>query len=198
MWLAFGLALLLAACSTSVPSIAHLSPDAKILAFGDSLTYGTGAGREQSYPAVLEHLTGRHVVNAGVPGEITQQGLKRLPRLLDEVQPELLVLCHGGNDILHKKDLDAAADNLRQMIRAAQSRNIAIVLIGVPKPGFLLSSADFYEEIAQEFNIPYEGEILADIESETSLKADTIHPNGNGYQVLAEAVFELLKKSGAI
>jgi len=90
---------LLAACS-SQPQLPKLTPDAAILAFGDSLTYGSGADRGESYPAVLSRLSGLEVINAGVPGEVTSQGVMRLPDLLDEHLPQLLFLCHGGNDLI--------------------------------------------------------------------------------------------------
>jgi lysophospholipase L1-like esterase len=188
----------LIACSATVPGITKLPDDATILAFGDSLTYGTGAKPGQGYPAALERLTGRRVINAGVPGEITQQGLERLPGLLDQHQPQLLILCHGGNDMLRKKGLDAAADNLRQMIRLARERDIPVVLIGVPKPGLFLSTAEFYGQIAAEFQLPFEDAILADIESDRALKADAIHPNGAGYQKFADAIYRLLQQTGAV
>lgn len=92
-------ALLLTACGG--PKLEALPADATILAFGDSLTAGTGVSSENSYPAVLARLLERKVINAGVPGEVTEDGKARLPRLLDEHSVQLVVICHGGNDFLH-------------------------------------------------------------------------------------------------
>lgn len=190
--------ILVTGCSSSVPPLPPLAPDDTILAFGDSLTYGTGVGEDDSYPAVLEQLTGHTVVNAGVPGEETPQGLKRLPQLLAEYKPALLILCHGGNDILRKRDLGKTVENLKAMIKLAKQKGISVVLLGVPEFGLLLSTAEFYPEIAQEFNIPFDGETIPDIESDNALKSDAIHPNKAGYRIMAEAVVTLLNKSGAI
>ena len=79
----------IAGCGPSTEPLPRLSPDAVILAFGDSLTYGTGANGYQSYPAVLEELTGRTVINAGEPGEISAHGLQRLPREVESEEPDL-------------------------------------------------------------------------------------------------------------
>jgi len=189
--------LLLVACS-SQPPLPQLGPDATILAFGDSLTYGTGVEAAQSYPAVLSRLTGLDVINAGVPGEVTPEGLQRLPEVLQEVEPQLLILCHGGNDMLRKRDLKVAADNLRRMVRLAQQQGISVLLIAVPQPGLLLSPPQFYEQVAGEMNVPIETGVLSDILSERSLKSDTIHPNAKGYRLMAEAVFNLMREAGAI
>jgi len=191
-------ALLLVSCSQDVPKLARLSSDAAILAFGDSLTYGSGVEAADSYPAVLAALTGRDVINAGVPGEVTAEGLNRLPDALDEYQPDLLLLCHGGNDLIRKQSEVQAADNLRAMIRLANERGIPVVLIAVPKPGVFMESAKFYSEVAAEFGLPLQGDILADIEADRSLKSDTIHPNRAGYRIMAEAVYSLLQEAGAI
>ena len=93
------------------PQIAPLDKDAIILAFGDSLTYGTGAKPDQSYPAQLEGLIKRKIINAGVPGEISSKGLLRLPHLLESHQPDLVILCHGANDILRKMNLEITKSN---------------------------------------------------------------------------------------
>jgi acyl-CoA thioesterase I len=189
--------LLVTGCSKP-PKLPTLAADAVVLAFGDSLTYGTGASEEQSYPAQLAKLTGRRVVREGVPGEVSGAGLARLPALLDEHQPRLLLLCHGGNDFLQRLSREKAAENLRAMIRLAKSRGVEVLLIGTPEPGLTVTPAAFYSEIAKEFRIPYEGEVLGKILKDGSLKADQVHPNAQGYRLMAERVYELLKKAGAL
>ncbi|MFQ5582771.1 MAG: arylesterase [Mariprofundaceae bacterium] len=176
----------------------RLSADAVILAFGDSITFGSGAEAEESYPAVLSSLTGLKVINAGVPGEVTADGLKRLPERLDETQPELLILCHGGNDMLRHQDMGKTADNLRGMIRMARERGVAVVLIAVPRPGVFMQAAGFYQDIAKAFGIPIEAGALPDILADRHLKSDTIHPNRAGYKKLAEAVLAVLQQAKAI
>ncbi|MGP1678133.1 MAG: GDSL-type esterase/lipase family protein [Burkholderiales bacterium] len=189
---------LLAGCGGSTPKLTKLPPGAVVLALGDSLTFGTGAQPETSYPAVLEKLIGRTVASAGVPGEVSAAGLARLPEALDEYQPALLILCHGGNDFLRKLGDAQAAENLRAMISLARQRGIDVVLIAVPKPGLPPSPPDFYAEIAREFKLPYEDAALTAILRDRELKSDLAHPNAKGYAKLAAAVAELLKKSGAI
>jgi lysophospholipase L1-like esterase len=189
---------LIAACSGGAPKLSPLPADAVVLAFGDSLTYGTGAEPQESYPARLEALIGRKVVSAGVPGETSAAGLARLPAALDETRPQLVVLCEGGNDFLRKLDDAQAASNLRAMMRTAVAHGAQVVLIGVPKPGLLPSPPDFYRDIAREFRAPYEGGALKTILTDNELKSDLAHPNARGYAKLAEAVAALLKKSGAI
>jgi lysophospholipase L1-like esterase len=186
-----------AACG-GPPKLPRLSQDAVVLAFGDSLTFGTGAGTTDSYPAVLEGLIGRKVVRSGVPGEVSEEGLERLPEVLDEVKPGLLVLCHGGNDFLRKMDDAAARSNVRGMVKLARDRGIAVVLLATPKPGFGVAMPKFYGEIGQEFGIPVEAAILESVLTDRSLKSDLVHPNAQGYRKIAEAVAKVLKKSGAI
>ncbi len=191
--------LLLSACDSGVPRVAKLPADGVVLAFGDSLTYGSGARPAESYPAVLQGLIGRRVVRAGIPGEITSEGLARLPGVLRKHKPNLLILCHGGNDMLRRVAPEKTAANLRAMVRMAKDEGIDVVLIGVPRFGvFLGQSAGLYEEIAEDSGIPYDGEILPGILIKSSLKSDAIHPNAQGYRKLAKGIAALLKKSGAI
>lgn len=190
-------AVLLAGCGKG-PQIAALGNNDVVLAFGDSLTFGTGAATAEAYPAKLQTLIGRKVVNAGVPGEISGDGLQRLPAVLEEVQPKLLILCHGGNDFLRRQSEAAAAANVRAMIKLARDKGIGVVLIATPKPGLSLSPPDFYADLAKEFALPFNDDALKSIMRNNELKSDLIHPNARGYAQMAQAVATLLKKAGAI
>jgi lysophospholipase L1-like esterase len=197
--LALPLLLLLAACDSGPPKLAKLPAGGVVLAFGDSLTHGTGARAAESYPAVLQGLIGRRVVRAGVPGEVTAEGLARLPGVLQATAPDLLILIHGGNDLLRRTPQQRIAANLRAMVHLAQEREVAVIVIGVPDLGLIFGrSAGFYEQLAEELDIPYDGAALPAILKQPNLKSDAIHPNAQGYRKLAEAVAALLRKSGAI
>jgi acyl-CoA thioesterase I len=191
------LALLMSGCGQQA-KLPPLATDAVLLAFGDSLTYGTGASEDESYPSQLARVTGRRVVREGVPGEVSAAGLARLADSLEEHRPRLLLLCHGGNDFLRRMPKDQAAENVRAMIRLARSRGVEVLLIGTPEPGFSVAPPAFYGEIAKEFRIPYEGDVLGKILRDASLKADQVHPNAKGYRMMAERVADLLRKSGAL
>ncbi|MGH8702141.1 MAG: arylesterase [Burkholderiales bacterium] len=198
--LAFTLLLIaaLVSCGERVPRVPAVGPNEVIVAFGDSLTYGTGAAESESYPVVLAQLIGRTVVRAGVPGEVTAQGLGRLPQVIEKHRPALMIVCLGGNDMLRRVDEAQVRRNLREIIRTIKARGIAVVLVGVPRPALITSAAAFYGELAQEFDIPYEGKVVTDVLYQLELKADPFHPNAKGYRKMAEAIAELLKKAGAI
>ena len=175
-----------------------LAPDAVILAFGDSLTYGTGATAEQNYPSQLERLVSRRVINGGIPGEDTATGLARLPKALDEHCPALVILCHGANDLKQGLGDLQASENVREMIRIARRRGIETLLVGIPYPTIFSAKPYFYTKIAEEFGLLFEGNAVADVLVEPSLKSDSIHPNARGYKLIAEAIAELLRKGGIV
>jgi acyl-CoA thioesterase I len=186
--------LLFAGCD-STPPIRPLAPGATVLAFGDSLTHGNGASADQSYPAVLAELLGVQVVNAGVPGEVSADGRKRLPEVLEKLQPQLVILIHGGNDFLRRLDITQAKENLRAMIEMSRQQGADVVLAGVPQLGLFISPAPFYAELAEEYQLPFLDDTLSDILKDRSLKSDTIHPNAAGYRQLAEALAELIRNA---
>ena len=198
-WLAAGLATLaLAACGDKVPQLPPLAASDVIVAFGDSLTFGTGASEQESYPLVLGSLLGRQVVRAGVPGEVTAQGLARLPEVIEEHRPRLMIVCLGGNDMLRKVSEAEIRTNLKAIIKTIKDQGIAVVLVGVPKPALITGPAEFYAEIAKEFGVPYEDKIVTSVLYTRDMRSDPIHPNAKGYRRMAEALAELLKKAGAI
>lgn len=185
-------------CSNSTDHANTLAKDATILAFGDSLTYGTGANKGEDYPSVLATLTGFTIINAGIPGEISSKGLQRLPSLLDQHRPDLLILIHGGNDILRKLSRTELKNNLLAMFNEASVRNIPVVSFGVPEPGLFLKSADTYQQLDDETEIPFELSLLPDIIGDTSLKSDIAHPNAKGYKKLAKGIYTFLVKNNFI
>lgn len=188
--------LALSACSQ--PSLSALSGTATLLAFGDSLTAGKGTGTESSYPAVLSSLTGLTVINAGVSGETTAEGLRRLPEVLSDNDPDLLLLMHGGNDILRNLGAGQAKTNLKSMINLARDRGIQVVLIGVPEKKLLSSSAPYYEELADEFDLVLEKSIISKLLKKSAMKSDAVHFNAAGYREIANTVYDLLKDRGAL
>jgi len=189
---------LLGACGDAPPDLSKLSSDAVILAFGDSLTHGNGAKENESYPAVLQTLSGLKVINAGISGEESTPGLKRLSEVLEKHQPELLILCHGGNDLLRKKSASKMESNIRQMIQLAKDKGIPVILLGVPKPGLFLSSFEVYKKIADTTDVIFLEDLIPEILGNKELKSDTVHPNKDGYRVMAETIYSTLQEAGAI
>lgn len=196
IWLC-AIALSLIACGPG-SKLEPLPRNGKVLAFGDSITYGVGAGPGESYPEVLQGLISREVINGGVPGETTGQGLARLPRWLDAYQPNVVILCHGANDFLLNLDNGQTADNLRGMIGLAQARGIGVVLVAVPKFRLEVAPAMLYGLLAAELGVPFEPGVLSRALNDKNLRADPIHPNSKGYQLMAEALADKLKAAGAV
>ena len=93
-----------------------------ILAFGDSLTYGFGANPNESYPTLLSQYTGLKVINAGVNGDTSEEGLRRLAPLLNDPSIKMMILFFGGNDILQKRSMSALKNNLKTMIQMAKGK----------------------------------------------------------------------------
>lgn len=188
---------LLAACERA-PTLPKLNSHDVIVAFGDSLTHGTGAASDAAYPAVLAALTGRTVINAGVPGDTTASALQRLPEVLAEHKPRLVLLCLGGNDMLRKQPEAATENNLRLLVKTIRASGADVVLIGVPEPKLFGGAPDFYARVAKEMQLPLESDIFNDVLKDNRLKSDPIHANAAGYRVVAERLAKFLNKAGAL
>ncbi|GGK54205.1 GDSL-type esterase/lipase family protein [Amphritea balenae] len=188
--------LLLTGCSD--PELRYLPEQANILAFGDSLTLGVGTSADQSYPAILQQLTGRQVINAGVSGEISSAGLNRLPELLNTHAPSLIILLEGGNDILRNQSKQKLKQNLRAMIEISRQKEIDLIFIGVPEKSLFSDSAALYSELAEEYDLVHDNEIIADLLRDSRYKSDPIHFNQQGYQKLAQRLHQLMLDHGAL
>jgi acyl-CoA thioesterase-1 len=193
LFAAFLLSLTLIGCNQ--PEIQEVTATTRVMAFGDSLTSGHGVSDEKSYPSILADLLGAEVINEGVSGEDSHQGRRRLPDALETHQPDLVVLCMGGNDMLRKQADAQTKANLQAMIEQIRASGADIVLIGVPKPGLLLRVPEFYDELAEAYELPFDGKLLKKVLSNSALKSDYIHPNEKGYRLMAERIAELIRDS---
>src|SRR5574340_1137782 len=189
--------LFLTACDRA-PTLPKLSPHDVIVAFGDSLTHGTGASDDTAYPAILASLTGRTVINAGVPGDTTASGLQRLPAVLAEHHPRLVLLCLGGNDMLRKQPAATTENNLRLLVQTIRASGAEVMLIAVPEPKLFGGAPDFYSRVAEDMRVPLEDDVFNEVLKDNRLKADPIHANAAGYRVVAERLAEFLREAGAL
>lgn len=197
----FLLVMLLAACGGSRKE-APLPAGSKVLALGDSLTAPHGVKPGEDWPTLLGQKTGWVVINAGISGDTSAGALARLPALLDEHQPQLVLVSLGGNDMLRKIPQAQTVANLGRMLDLAKGSGAGAVLLATPKPSIAgavfnnLSPADFYAEVAKEKKVPLIEDALPEVLSDTSLKGDQLHPNAAGHALLADKIHAALRKIG--
>lgn len=198
--LLLALVLLLGACGK--PKEVALPSGTRVLALGDSLTAPHGVTPEQAWPTLLAKKTGWAVVNAGVSGDTSAGALQRLPGLIEEHNPQLVLVTLGGNDMLRRLPQGQTTTNLGRMLALAKAHGAKAVLLATPKPSLAgaafnnLSAAEFYREVAKESQVPLIEDAIAEVLSKTELKGDQLHPNAAGHALLAEKIFEGLKKIG--
>jgi acyl-CoA thioesterase-1 len=193
---------LLSACGQRKPRVQPLPAGSTVLALGDSLTSGVGATPDAAYPAVLQALTGWQVVNGGVSGDTAAQALARLPALVQEHQPALVIVSIGGNDFLRQMSAGAAQATIREICRTAQAAGAQVLLVAVPQVSLLaagvgrLSDHPLYAELADDLKLPLHAQGWAEVLSRPELRADTVHANAQGYRVFAEGLVQTLRKTG--
>lgn len=195
------LATLMVACGKSEQYPA-IPKGASVLILGDSLSYGTGAKEGEDYPTLLAQATGWNTINAGVPGDTAADGLARLPDLLSEHQPKLLIVALGGNDLLRQVPQDQTVSDLKAILSMAKAQNIQTILVAVPEISALkavmgsLADHPMYEAIAKETSTPLITDVFSEVLSDRNLKADQVHPNAAGYLKVEQKMHEALEQLG--
>lgn len=195
------LVLLAVACGGAKKETA-LPAGGKVLALGDSLTAPHGVKPDEDWPTLLAQKTGWVVINAGISGDTSAGALARLPALLDEHQPHLVLVSLGGNDMLRKLPQAQTVANLGSLLDLVKTHGARAVLLATPKPSIAgavfnsLSPADFYAEVAKEKKVHLIKDALPEVLSDTTLKSDQLHPNAAGHALLAEKIHADLKKIG--
>lgn len=192
---------LLIGCGDKVV-VNKLPKGAKVVALGDSLTYGYGAERGQDYPSVLSKKTAWQIDNMGINGDTSADVLARLDKVMQK-SPRLVLLGIGGNDVLRRVPSDKTTHNITQIIKRLQDGGIQVVLIAQPHLSVSVafgkaSDNPIYQKIATNTQVPLVAKLWSNILSDKSLKSDQIHANAQGYAYFAEGIYKALQKIGYI
>jgi len=197
------LAALVAACGRKPAAIgAALPAGSTVLALGDSITHGTGGDPTAAYPTQLAALSGWNVINGGVPGDTAELALARLPALLAEHQPALVIVSIGGNDFLRRVSQEATAAAIRQAIALSRAAGAQVLLVAVPQPsigaalGVGLSDHPLYETLARELQLPLHAGGWSRVLGDEKLRSDQIHANAAGYRAFAQGLVATLRDNG--
>lgn len=194
-------ATLLSACGRKTKE--HSIPAGSVvLALGDSLTQGVGTSSPaHAWPAVFERLSSWRVVNGGVSGDTSDMALARLPALLREHRPQLVIVSIGGNDFLHQQSGAATRDNIRAIVQQSQSAGAQVLLVAEPQPSIAaalgrVSDHPMFAELAGELRVPLLENAWSDILSDEKLRSDRIHANDAGYEQFARALLDATRTLG--
>lgn len=192
---------MLAACKEA-PTHQPLPAGAVVLAFGDSVTFGTGAAPGEDYPTQLAQRSGWKVINAGKPGDTAAAAKSRIDALLQETQPAMVIVELGGNDFLRRRAEAEVKEDLRAILQSVKTAGAIPVLVAVPQFAIVLvgslSDSAIYSELAREENVVLAEDAFSEVLSDPSLRADRIHPNAEGYRRLSDGIAKRLGKAGLL
>lgn len=191
---------LLAACGKAKEEA--IPSGSRVLALGDSLTAGAGVTPAEAWPSLLAGRSGWVVINGGINGDTSAAALLRLPALLEQHTPALVLVTLGGNDMLRHIPRQETIANLEKILALIKAHDAKPVLLATPNPSLMgavfqsLSAAEFYREVAGEQEVPLIEDAVAEVISDPQLKGDPLHPNAAGHALLSEKIFEELKALG--
>lgn len=184
------------------PKITNLdSKGTAIIAFGDSLTAGYGAGAGEDYPSRLAAQLGVPIANAGASGDTTESAAARLDADVLAQTPRIVIVGLGGNDFLRSVPAATTEANLRAIIHDIQRSGAMVVLLGFKFPSLNANYEKLYARVAKDEGCFLITGTLAGIITDPKLKSDEIHPNARGYELMAERIAgpmrKLLKRADA-
>jgi len=172
-----------------------------IIAFGDSLTAGYGAQPGEDYPSRLSRLIDKPVINAGVSGDTTDMALARIDADVLSRDPRIVIVGLGGNDFLRGVDIATTERDLRTIIRKIHGAGAMVILLGFRFPSLSLDYEKMYTSVAKDEGCLLIPRMLRGIITDPNLKSDEVHPNGRGYEIMAERVAgpcrKLIRKADA-
>jgi acyl-CoA thioesterase-1 len=164
-----------------------------IICFGDSITFGYGASPGEDYPAELARLLNRPVINSGVSGDTSCEGLLRFEKEVLEREPLLVLIEFGGNDFIKKIPKETTVDNTRRMIRMIQAKGGMAAIVDISAGMFLRDYRALYSRLAKEEGCIFVPAVLTRLITNPSMKSDFLHPNAAGYRIVAQRVEKVIR-----
>lgn len=190
--LAFGFFLLSSWERHKIPIKNTDSKGANIVCFGDSITFGYGVNPGQDYPTELSRLLNKLVINAGVDGDTTTMALERIKTDCLDKNPRLVIIEFCGNDFLKKVPQETTLKNLREIIRLVQANGAMAAVVDISAGMFFAEYRKVYAKIAQETGAIFIPHILEGIITNPSMKSDFLHPNAEGYKIVAQRILRAI------
>lgn len=165
-----------------------------IVAFGDSLVYGTGSTEGNDFVTLLSEKIGIPISNMGTPGNTTADGVRRVDEVL-AVTPGAVIILLGGNDALQNVPSTETFNNLRILIEKFESGGAKVLLLGIRGRGIVTDPyKDLFEQLAKEKDVALVPNVLAGLFGDTRYMADAVHPNDAGYAKIADKVLPYLEE----
>ena len=180
-------------CACSKEEITNYpAKEGPIVAFGDSLTYGQGVSAKDAYPALLEKMWNRTIINLGISGNTSLQGLARKEEI-KEFRPSFVLIEFSANDLFKKVPREQTQKALEDIVDYVQNLGAVAVLIDTGGNTLMKPYRKMIKKIAKEKKTLYVNGIMDGIFSKKSLKSDTLHPNEKGYEIIARKIDKALK-----
>ena len=162
-----------------------------IVWFGDSLTYGFGSTNEQSYPHFLQQYTEIPVINKGINGNTSKNGLDRIDDIL-QFKNSIVIVEFGANDFLQQIPISETKKNIEQIVDKLKQNNDIVVLVSTEDTQ-IHQLHNMLKTLAKEKNILFIDGILNEIWNDRTLFSDEVHPNSKGYKIVAEKIYKNIK-----
>ncbi len=164
-----------------------------IICFGDSITFGYGVKPGEDYPTALAKLVSIPVLNMGIDGDTTNEAVRRVNSDVLDRDPYIVIIEFCGNDFLRKVPIEVTVNNIREMVNQIQGKGAMVTIVDVSAGMFLKEYHSVFAQLAKETNCIFVPGVLGGIITNPSMKSDFMHPNGNGYKIIAQKVYQAIK-----